>query len=127
AEIPCMKMNGFAKGYGYTPDEPFKMKGKTSHSWNLVQVDNEWWPVDCTWGSGHVASNKKFEPFYQEFYFLPEPKHFILSHFPKKYASIKMNQTFQLLSDPVTIDDFNKRAKVEPGALLHGIKLSHKN
>ncbi|KAK6195182.1 hypothetical protein SNE40_000659 [Patella caerulea] len=125
AEIPCVRINGFAKGYGYNPDVLYTLKNRTTHSWNLVQIEKNWWPIDCTWGSGHVNSNKQFECFYQEFFFLPDPDRFILSHFPKKDKAIIVNEKYQLLPKPISIDEFNKMAKIEPGALFHGIKLSH--
>lgn len=42
---------GYAKGYGYIPDKKFF---STNHEWKAIKLGDEYYLVDCCWGSGTV-------------------------------------------------------------------------
>lgn len=47
--IPCMRVVGMATGEGVSG----------GHAWNKVQVDGEWFIVDCTWGDVRISVKEK--------------------------------------------------------------------
>ena len=75
-EVECVSC--YAKWVGY---EPGKILNKTDHEYNVIKLDNKWYPIDSTWGTGHIEG-KKFIKSYNEFYFLVDPKLLIKTHFP---------------------------------------------
>ncbi len=85
---------------------PTKRKGRvlrTSHAWNAVKIDNQWFLVDNTWGAGYVdVDKKKFHRVFQEKYFLAAPKVFIQDHYPQDYI-------FQMLPTPIQWLDYKKK------------------
>ena len=68
----------YAKGVGYKVGQ--KMK-KPDHEYNVIKLENKWYPIDSTWGAGHIEG-KTFVKSYKEFYFLVNPELLIRSHFP---------------------------------------------
>lgn len=80
----CEKVSGYAKGYGYVPNESIT---GTNHAWNAVKdKSGQWHLFDVTWGS---------------FYFDVDPKIMIYEHLPRDSA-------WQQLSPPVTKEWFEK-------------------
>ena len=69
-----------------------------NHCWNAIYVKGEWYFVDTLFGSGGILdekldllknpNDKKFcadiDIFFNPFYFMPLPKHLIMSHRPKE-------------------------------------------
>lgn len=50
AGLGCVEVKGHSKSVGYEPgmrieDESFL------NTWNAVQIDSDWWPVQCNWGA----------------------------------------------------------------------------
>jgi len=95
---------GFAKGYGFEPGDKIR---ESNHAWNAIEIDKNWYLVDCTWGSGNIGFDKKFNRNYVDFYFLTPPEHLIYSHFPD-------NKRWQLVKDQVSKIDFFKLPHVKP-------------
>jgi transglutaminase/protease-like cytokinesis protein 3 len=121
AEIKCVVINGYGKGYGYRPGD--RTGGRTNHAWNAVQIDGKWQLVDSTWGAGHVDSKGKFVRDYEEFYFFTPPHLFVIDHLPA-------DPEWQLLDKPLTTKQYDERVELnslffELGFTLNG--LSHKN
>ncbi|XP_076438507.1 uncharacterized protein LOC143277523 isoform X2 [Babylonia areolata] len=82
AGIPCVLVSGIAKGYSHDPENVYTAATKTNHSWNLVLVQGEWRPLECTWGAGFVDNGGHFVRSFQERWFLTDPEEFVLQHFP---------------------------------------------
>lgn len=80
--VPCILVSGISKGYGYKLGEVMTKNTKTDHAWNLVLVQGEWRPWDCTWGAGHLNEGNKYKREFDEFWFLTDPADFLPSHFP---------------------------------------------
>jgi hypothetical protein len=98
AGIMCIKITGYAKGYGYKPGDIFS--GNPNHAWNAVKLDNQWYLIDVTWSAGYI-SDKVFVFNFNDRYFLTSPDIFILDHFP-------LDPKWQLLEDPIDIIDFER-------------------
>ena len=37
----------------YNPGDIMK---KTNHEYNVINLNNKWYPIDTTWGAGHVEN-----------------------------------------------------------------------
>jgi len=69
---------GYAKGA--TPSmERFQ---DVNHSWNAIEIDDQWYLLDTTWGAGSIIEGQ-FNPEYKPYYFATAPDEFINSHFPQ--------------------------------------------
>ncbi|MBI90205.1 MAG: hypothetical protein CMG60_08975 [Candidatus Marinimicrobia bacterium] len=97
-------VSGFAKGYGFEPGDKI---GESNHAWNAIEIDKNWYLVDCTWGSGNIGLDKKFNRKYVDFYFLTPPEHLIYSHFPD-------NSRWQLIKNQMSKIDFSNLPYVKP-------------
>ena len=75
-KVECI--NCYAKGVSYKVGQ--KMQS-SNHEYNAIKLNNNWYPIDSTWGAGHVEG-KKFIKSYNEFYFLANPELLIKTHFP---------------------------------------------
>jgi hypothetical protein len=119
-------ISGFSKGYGYSADKPFTSTTKTDHAWNAVLINNSWRFVECTWGAGHLDRSGTFQKQLSDFYFLTDPKHFISAHFPWESGDLEYCNTWQLLGNPITLEEFNKAVKLAEHAMTWDISpLSH--
>ncbi|XP_033760874.1 kyphoscoliosis peptidase-like [Pecten maximus] len=127
ARIPAKCIHGFAKGFDYNPFENFHELDSTNHSWNAVYVQDDWRLVECSWGAGHLDSNKKFMYAYKEFYFMPNPEDVIFAHFPCVGTDLEESKPWQLLEEPVDLGKFNKVLKPVYRAIEWGVQfVSHK-
>ena len=97
--VQCIKC--FSKGFGY---EPGKKLIKLNHEYNLINIDGIWYPVDLTWGAGHIEG-KEFIKEFNEFFFCINPELLIQTHFPE-------NEKWQLTKRLHTFDEFLKRPQV---------------
>ncbi len=90
AGIECKIINGRSKQYG---------KDIELHSWNKVKIHRKWYLIDSTWGSGYVNKESGYVPRLNMQYLFANPTELIIDHFPDSLS-------FQLLSDPITYDEF---------------------
>jgi len=121
AEIECVIINGYAKGYGYRAGD--RIGDRNNHAWNAVNINVKWRLVDSTWGAGHLDSRGKFVKDYEEFYFFTPPHFFITNHLPA-------NPEFQFLEKPITTKQYDELIKLNPHFFKPGFTLddlSHKN
>ena len=104
-EVECV--NCYAKGVGY---EPGQRLNQTNHEYNVIKLDNKWYPIDSTWGAGHIK-DRRFVKEYNEFYFLADPELLIKTHFPEneKWQLTKRKYNFEeFLKWPLVKEDFYK-------------------
>ncbi len=65
-----------------------------SYSWNVVQIDKEWFFVDATLGSGTLDYlEKTYQPNFNDKYFFTPPELFFLNHFPKDQGWLLVEKT----------------------------------
>ncbi|MGZ5255740.1 MAG: transglutaminase domain-containing protein, partial [Flavitalea sp.] len=81
---------------GYARCCPGPVKFRTNHSWNAVRIDNSWYLVDVTWGSGYVDQYGAFVQRMDENYFLAKPEQFIRDHFPDDLRWSLLNEIPEL-------------------------------
>ena len=112
--IKAVKINGFAKGYGYSPGQQL---GKVpNHAWNAVSIEGRWRLIDCTWGAGYIGNDRKFHRAFDPHFFFTPPREFIYDHFPEM-------EDWQLLDHPMSRGDYEKRVYVKPGFFTLGLTL----
>ena len=97
-------ISGYAKGYGFEPGDKI---GESNHAWNAVKINKNWYLIDCTWGSGSIGLDKKFNKSYVDFYFLTPPEHLIYSHFPD-------NSRWQLMENKISKANFSGLPYIKP-------------
>jgi transglutaminase/protease-like cytokinesis protein 3 len=98
AKIECVIISGYAKGPSYSG---LRIE-KPNHSWNAVELDNQWKLIDVTWGSGYVEiidDSLKFKKNLNLGYLFSKPDGFIIEHFPE-------DPKWQLLTTPISINEF---------------------
>ena len=88
-------IKGYAKGSEYNPGEQME---KTNHEWNAVKINENYFLIDSTWGAGLLEENIHIKEL-DDFYFLPNPKYLIYTHFPE-------DPKWQLLKNPITKEEF---------------------
>ena len=98
-EIQCVSC--YSKGLGYEPGQTLT---STNHEYNIIKLNNQYYPIDCTWGAGTIQE-KKFVKHLNEFYFLTDPELLIKTHFPA-------NDRWQLTEKKYTLSDFLKWPQV---------------
>ncbi|KAA0717795.1 Kyphoscoliosis peptidase [Triplophysa tibetana] len=115
--IDCVEVSGYSKGMGYQTGHSLAEK-RSDHEWNAVFMGGQWCLLDSCWGAGTV--NMKTQTFlkrYDDFYFLTEPSEFINSHFPD-------DQTWQQLSTPISMEEFEARPLKTSAFYQFGLTLS---
>ena len=85
----------YAKGVSYHVGQ--KMHS-SNHEYNVINLDNKWYPIDSTWGAGHLEG-KSFVKEYKEYYFLADPELLIKTHFP-------VNDKWQLTKKKYILDEY---------------------
>ena len=99
-DVECVTC--YAKGVSY---EPGQKMNESNHEYNVIKLNNQWYPIDSTWGAGHLK-DKKFVKSYNEFYFLANPELLITTHFPVK-------DKWQLTKRKYTLEEFLKWPRVD--------------
>jgi hypothetical protein len=112
--IPCEKISGFGRGYGFATGRGGNT-GDVNHAWNAVQIDGRWYVVDVTWDAGHVE-RRLFRKEYRTTYLFMEPHHFIYTHLPSE-------PKWQLLSSPLTNEQFDGLPYLRGTFFDHGMRL----
>ena len=91
----------YVKGVDYEPGQKIS---SINHEYNVVNLKSNWYPLDSTWGAGHIEG-KEFKKEFNEFYFFPNPEMLIKSHFPE-------DEKWQLTEKRYTFEEFLKWPKV---------------
>ncbi len=102
ANIECEIVHG----YGRTSMIDVDKLDTPNHSWNAVKLDNRWYLCDPTWASGIPnPETQKFMFYYNDGFFLANPKLFAINHYPadEKWLLLEQNApTFkEFLDAPV--------------------------
>lgn len=103
--LPCQVIHGYARGVG-TSLLSEKDVTDSNHAWNMVQINEAWYLVDCTWNSGFMQGRSAKQQYSTEWLFT-KPEHYIHSHFPT-------HQNRQLLSSPISPEQFGKLPELRP-------------
>lgn len=105
--IKCFLVSGYTKRENVFVNE--------GHTWNIVFVNNQWLPIDATWGAGGVNENGKYIMEFDENYFLPNPIDFLKDHYP-------FDPAWQLVHHPVSLSNYRKKDwiyKDNPGGSIY--------
>jgi hypothetical protein len=111
AGLQVATIDGYAKGFGYQPGD--KIPEKSNHTWNAVKIDGQWKLVDCTWGAGKVDDTHAYRKEFEPYYFFTKPEEFVYRHLPA-------DKSWQLLSRPVSRQEFMNLPLVEPIFFQYG-------
>ncbi|CAF2067795.1 unnamed protein product [Rotaria magnacalcarata] len=103
--IPCEKVSGYSKGYGF--DEREGAPTETDHAWNAVEIDHRWYLIESTWGAGYLTEEKNFQRELDSYYFLPNPTEMIYHHLPEI-------EKWQLLKKPIKMKQYLQMPKLQP-------------
>ena len=95
-KIPSKKVTGYARGVG--TDIMSENPKDSNHAWNIVQLEDCWYLVDCTWDSGYMSGKKSVQSYTTDWLFL-KPEHFIYTHFPEDAKN-------QLIQTPLSNTEF---------------------
>ncbi len=90
AGLEAVKVDGFAKGYGY---QPGTSPSGLNHAWVAVRLHDGWYLIDPTWAAGHIEQ-RSFKRTFEDFWFLVPPAQLVFSHLPA-------DPRWQLLPQPV--------------------------
>lgn len=89
-------VGGYIRGY-YTGIGKAK---RPDHAWNIVYLDQQWYPIDVTWSAGYTNRKvTKFDFYFNDFYFLTKPEVFIKDHYPQ-------NPMWTMIYEPFSLRDF---------------------
>ena len=82
-----------------SPNEINNYRNTKDHAWNAVKVNEKWHLVDVTWSTGYEDESEKWVKYFNDFFFLTAPEHFLTSHYPEEH-------TWQLVDHKITLNDF---------------------
>lgn len=112
--VSCEKVHGYARGVSAS-ERGYEDPTDSNHAWNMVQIQGDWYLVDCTWDSGHMSGRTSVQEYNTTWLFV-QPEHMIYSHFPSQ-------QSHQLLEYPLTPQEFTRLPNLRPtlfySAALH--------
>ena len=101
--IPCEKVHGYARGVSKAT---LNEDTSPNHAWNIVKIQDEWYNIDCTWGSG-ILSQRNFQRFYNTDWLFVKNDHFIHTHFPN-------DSNYQLSQKKINLEKFKEIPRLDP-------------
>ncbi|XP_021342305.1 uncharacterized protein LOC110442821 [Mizuhopecten yessoensis] len=140
AKLPCVIINGVTKHGGYNIGDPIDKKLHGSR-WNAVLINGEWRLIDVYWAISTVDDGGKHDKIYVDFdgninvhstvkdnesvqrmneaFFIADPENLIYTHFPD-------DPQWQLLSQPITLKQFERQTYIRERFHDMGIALPQK-
>jgi transglutaminase/protease-like cytokinesis protein 3 len=112
--IPCKMISGYSKGYGFDNNENALFE--INHGWNIVSIEQHWYLMDSTWGTGYLNEDKAFKRHLDLHYFLSRPDEMIYDHLPE-------NDMWQLLQRPISMTQYMQMPKIYPAFFEFNIEL----
>ena len=79
-ELKVETIEGFSKGYVFNLSD--NNEDCQKHEWNAIEIDNEWYLVDPTWGAGYTTDEKTFIKKFNPYFFFTPPQEFVRNHLP---------------------------------------------
>ncbi len=112
ADINVKIIDGYGRTAAVHPgDRPIP-----NHSWNAVELDNQWYLCDATWSSGGISLKQNtFIADYNDGYFLADPDLFVLNHYP-------LDTAWLLTDQKISLEDFINGPLVYKHAFTHRIR-----
>lgn len=99
-----------------------KVNKKSYHAWNMVEINGQWRPLDCTWASGYI--DKKSKEFVHELdghYYLTNKELFSLNHHPDsgfQYVAYSAQSLENFIAAPLYITrNFPKEFYFKPSGV----------
>jgi hypothetical protein len=118
AGIECAVINGHSKGYQYELVDLFDEKN--AHAWNAVKLNDHWYLIDATWGSGYIEDGR-FVRSFNDYYFFTPAEELIQTHYPDE-------RRWQLLDKKISKKEFADFVYLKPAYFKYHIRvLSHEN
>jgi len=74
-------------GMGKSKTNDIGKKVRTNHTWNIVEIEDQYYLIDTAWGAGQFSTKNGFISDTNYFYFLTDPALFINDHYPKDYKN----------------------------------------
>ncbi|QXP79027.1 MULTISPECIES: transglutaminase domain-containing protein [Winogradskyella] len=99
-KVLCENLNiesKIVKGSSKTVINDIGKRYYSDHAWNIVEIENQKYLVDVTWGAGTYRNG--FEKNINYFFFLTDPNQFIKKHYPDEYEN-------SLLTEKIKKEDF---------------------
>ncbi|MEI8241808.1 MAG: transglutaminase domain-containing protein [bacterium] len=107
---------GDVRGYRGTADDD--LISKYQHAWNSVQVGDQWYLLDSTWGARQDGESAADYLARRDYYFQTPPDQLIFDHLPE-------SANWQLLSNPVEADAFRDLPNLKPAFFRDGLRLGN--
>ena len=79
-ELTIEIISGFSKVFNFNLGETIEDSEK--HEWNAVNIDEEWYLIEPTWGAGYSTDETKFIKRFNPYYFFTPPQEFVRGHLP---------------------------------------------
>lgn len=107
---------GKVRGYRGTADD--KMISPFLHAWNSVEIDGSWYLMDATWGAIQPGEKPETYAKRSSYYYGTPAEQMIFDHLPEQPA-------WQLMTSPITSDDFGKLPNLKPPFFSNGLELGN--
>ena len=79
-ELTVERICGFSKVFNFNLGDTIEDSEK--HEWNAVNIDEEWYLIEPTWGAGYSTDETKFIKRFTPYYFFTPPQEFVRGHLP---------------------------------------------
>lgn len=79
-ELKVERIEGFSKGFAFNLND--NNEDCLKHEWNAIEIENEWYLIDPTWGAGYTTDEKTFIKKFNPYFFFTPPQEFVRGHLP---------------------------------------------